>query len=97
MEPLSGLLSNLHSSIHVRCPNTHGQEEISVGDAQKHIKVCRRRGSYTHSSNIHGSKSFNVNLRVGEVYDTFDNMCEERKEDKIQVMFHKLVSDFKKS
>ena len=97
MEPLSGLLGNLHSSIHIRCPNNFCQEEVSVGDALKHIKTCKRRGSYNHSGNLHGAKNFNVNLRVGEVCETFDKMCEERKEDKMQVMFHKLVTDLKHS
>ena len=96
MEPLSGLLRNLHSSIHVSCPNSFCQVELSVGEIQNHSRSCHRRGSYTHTTNLHGAKNYNVNLRVGEVFDMVDKMCEERKEDKIQVMFHK-VSDLKLS
>ena len=97
MEPLSGLLRNLHSSIHVSCPNSFCQVELSVGEIQNHSRSCHRRGSYTHTTNLHGAKNYNVNLRVGEVFDIVDKMCEERKEDKIQVMFHKLLSDLKLS
>ena len=97
MEPLTGLLKNLHSSIHVCCSNSFCQESFPVSEIQAHVNSCLRRGSYSHASKLNDSRSFSAGLRVAKVLETFDQMCDDKKEDKIDVMFYKLVRDLKNS
>jgi hypothetical protein len=95
IEPLSGLLRNLHSSIHVLCSNSACKKSFPVSQVHNHERSCKRRGSYKHTNALYEARDNYVSQRVGEVYEQIDQFCDERKEDRIEVLFYKLVKDLK--
>ena len=97
MEPLSGLLKNLHASINIHCSKPSCNQSFPINQILRHYKSCLIRGSYPHNISLHEVRPSNVSRRVGDIMVKFDQMCKAKEEDKIDVMFNKLVNDLKRS
>ena len=95
MAPLTGIVKALHSSIHIHCRNPSCDKNFCVGQIEKHVKSCKKRGPYEHRSSLREARSNIVNDRVGDIFTRIDEMCEDKNENSVDVLFNKLVQNLR--
>ena len=87
IEPLSGILRNLHSSINVYCSNSACKKYFPVADILAHSNYCLTRGSYQHSNSLLQARNVTVQQRVGDLFDVIESSFVEKKEYIVDVLF----------
>ena len=77
---LTGLVSDIHSSLKVFCNNAGCEELLTIGEIDQHETNCHKRGIYTRkSTSVSHSRSTVLKGRVEEIIVVLLEWCDKYK------------------